>query len=187
MALAVFLVLAWSLADSQAASAPLQPLNCSLGFMLSSRTVSESCQESCFTTSPPLVEDNPECLSLGAILEVLGDRVAMESDCVVELQLSPGEYWLSPLFQVQVQFSIALSAPEGGVMVQCRPSECQGDGGGEDQGDTSSVHRPMMAFEGGLLGNNMSVSIEGIDFRHCSRHFQFDEVHSVRITNCTFS
>lgn len=138
--------------------------------------------ESCLSTTPSLDGSEDSCISLRKILELHKPQ-----DCL-ELIFAPGTYMLSStLTRVRIQFSLVMSAPEGGVTFACEESVCESGitPGATDGGSTTST-LAMMAFEHTGLEESTFVHIEGIDFRNCSGKLQFDEVDDVSITNCTF-
>lgn len=138
-------------------------------------------RETCLSTTPALNGSEDSCVSLR---EILG--LHKTQDCL-ELIFAPGTYRLSSLLtRVRIQFSLVMSAPEGGVTFACEESMCDGGIGGSDGGAGTTM--AMMAFEHTDLEEEGGtfVRIEGIDFRNCSGKLQFDEVGNVSITNCTF-
>lgn len=178
------LLLIWPLASSQQAT-PVPSLaasNCSHRYLLSvsDDTAPTPCWGSCLQSSPSIPQQaavDSSCLSLWNILD-LYDGELSEGDCL-ELLFAPGNYQLPSLNEVRVQFSLVMSALEGGVEFSCMENGCENDGEDDLTGAMA-----MMEFEGS--GSNVSVTIEGIVFRSCSRRLQFDEVSYVGIKHCSF-
>ena len=121
--------------------------------------------------------------------------VVEEGDCL-ELAFLPGTYQLSSLLTtVRVEYSVVLSAPEGGVVLTCARSEeplCEcapGDGGVlPPQGDTEKgrIVQPLVLFQP-VSESHVFVRFEGIEFEYCSRQFDFISVHTLNISNCSFT
>lgn len=165
-----------------AATQGVNSYNCSHQYSLRLSTSSspspcqeESCVQNCTVES---------CLSLRAILEMYNDIISQE-DCM-ELMFAPGSYKLSSLSQVNVSYSIVMSAPDGGVTFTCSPnpvqeSSCQDASKGADDGGII-----MILFKGTGSGSKMFVKIDSIDFRYCSRQLRFDNLKSLNINRCTF-
>lgn len=176
-------LLTWPLAASQPTP---DPSNCSHRYFLSVREDAfppRSCRGSCLQSSPSMTQQQdpvlPSCLTLWDVLELHGGN-SSRGECLLELLFAPGKYLLPTLDTVRVQFSLLMSAPEGGVEFTCVESRC----GGTDSPGGGDI-TVMMEF-GGAPGNNLSVTIDGIGFRSCSSQLQFDEVSFVSINNCSF-
>lgn len=173
-------------ASSQQASNPPDPglaNNCSHRYWLrlSDDTAPRSCQESCLQSSPSMPgQENPveSCVSLWNILEM--HHNISTGDCL-ELLFAPGSYRLPSLDQVRIPFSLVMSALDGEVVFTCG---CEVEAAGGTLDSAGGITPALMEFEG--QGSNMSVVIDGIVFRSCSRKLQFDEVNYVSIRNCSF-
>lgn len=138
-----------------------------------------SCQESCIQVSPALaITQEENCTSLRDILEMYKDNIIPPDDCL-ELVFAPGNYMLSSLSQVTVEYSLVLVAPEGGVNLACASSLSLRDECG------SKGESPMMTFNKPAGTNNMFVMLSGITFRYCSRQ-EFDELDYLSVTHCEF-
>ncbi len=138
------------------------------------------CQGTCMDVNPPLV-NTESCLSLQAILR-LHTSVVTAGDCL-ELTIYPGDYLLSSFFQARVNYSVVITAPEGGVSFSCASSSadvnCTSDSGGGD------AIISMVVFEG-RASDHVFVRIDGVNFRNCSKQLQFDELEDLSIINCQF-
>ena len=195
------------LGDAQPASPsppqPPAPSNCSYRYTLSpsSNDGEGACRASCLLSSPPTLGASPveNCPTVGSILQQHAPLIT-EGDCL-ELLFAPGLYLLASTMQVGVRFSLVMRAPEGGVTFTCGGSECASGGvvqdptgggtaGGGATGVRSGINgedmQPAMMAFGGVEPGRMSVRMDGIHFRDCSRHLQFDEVDLVSVHNCTF-
>ena len=181
----------------------LQPTyNCSLSYSLkfSGEVVqavggsNQFCWDSCLLSSPatPVEGDlGVNCLLLLDIFQSHSGLIAA-NDCL-ELILSPGDYRLSSLSLVQVQYSVVLRAPAGGVTFSCGVNSermCRGDGNNDGGGTTSPPgdtgrEVAMVAFDGSQL-NDMFVALDSISFQYCSKKLQFDALEELRIINSSF-
>lgn len=156
--------------------------NCSLSYNLTVGIDGDIndpyCLESYFQSSPPVFAEKS---TLKDILELHGTIIG-PGDCL-ELVLSPGDYTISPLSHIMVNYSIVISAPEGGVNFEC---VCDRDNTTKSSNASDGGNfTAMIAFNGSEL-DSMTVQIEGVNFYNCSRWLQFDELESIRIENCSF-
>lgn len=170
-----------------------QSYNCSHSYLLSSSgknvqadgSSSQYCLDSCLQSSPALTVGDQEaaCTLLYDILYVY-NTVIPADDCL-ELSFSPGEYRLSSLSLVQVQYSVILRAPWGGVTLACganAESVCEEQGGHVSPAGDKTV---MIAFNGSRLGN-MFVTMDSLSFQYCLKHLRFDALQELRIRNSSF-
>lgn len=179
-------LLLWPLASSQETT-QVPTSNCSQRYLLSvsDDTAPRPCQGSCLQSSPSIATVDSSCLSLWNILDLYDGELSEGDDCL-ELLFAPGNYQLPSADQVRVQFSLVMSALEGGVTFACMETGCENAREDALTGDdTGAPAVAMMAFEGSGR-SNVSVTIEGIVFRSCSKRLQFDEVSYLGIKNCSF-
>jgi len=146
-------------------------------------------KDSCLQSSPALkVSNNSNCPLLHNILLQFNTVIA-DGDCL-ELQFMPGEYWFPSLDQIQIFYSLALSAPKGGVSIACSPafhdtcSTSREDKSSPDDG-VNITGKFMMAVNGSL-DNDVFVSVDSLDFSNCSKRIQFNLLSNVTVKNCSF-
>ncbi len=178
LAFAILLILLCNFSSGQ--------YNCSYRFQVNSNDFGHQgsrssfndlyCTDSCLQSSPALdISTDPDCMKLHSILPafnfVIGDK-----DCL-ELQFMPGEYWFSSLSQIQLSYSLVLTAPFGGVSIACSQAE------GTECGSKGHI---MMSFNGSPRRPNMFVEMQSLSFSNCSKRLQFNYMHNVTIINSTF-
>ena len=127
--------------------------------------------------------------SLSEILAQNNGEIS-SGDCLL-LELEQGEYLISSLSTVSVNFSLVLVAVDSGeVTVSC-------SGHGSTQPASSMQPNPSCATGGptvplmfgrkeGERGELAVVLLRGIKFQDCPRPLQFDDLDRVTITNCWF-
>ena len=164
--------------------------NCSHMYVLSSSgkyldrgSSSQYCKDSCLQATPALVvSTNPDCTLLQHVLQSY-NPVIPDGDCL-ELQFMPGEYRLSSLSQIQVSYSMVLSAPWGGVSMTCSEASdtvCDSDGGVNEV----AADNFMIAVNGSQT-KAVFVSINSLSFSNCSKRLQFNSLTNLTVTNSTF-
>ena len=186
---AVMILTSWRPGSCQSSSAGSSS-NCSHSYQLSASA--EQDRRCCFQVTPSLPSTAGSCSTLMDILYLHNDIIPA-GDCL-ELVFAPGEYVLpSPLPQVLVQYSVVMTAPQGGVDVVCggEGGGCGGEGEGEggrlgvvEEGEDGEIVA-MMVFNG-TQREDMSVEIRGITFSDCTKQLQFDELGSLSVNNCSF-
>ncbi len=155
--------------------------NCSHSYQLSPSTEEERC---CVHVSPSL-STGGSCSPLMEILFLHGSMIAV-GDCL-ELMFAPGDYFLPSLSQVLVEYSVVMTAPQGGVHLVCAEEGVCGEGGGGGlEGVQDEEEVVAMIVFNGMQREDMFVEINGIKFSDCTRQLQFDELSSLTISNCTF-
>ena len=168
--IALVAVVLWSLGQSigQEILAP-SSYNCSRKYNLSlSDCGGNHCKDSCMQTEPAMAVDS--CMSLLDILKMFKDNETA-GDCL-ELVLTPGEYKLPSLSQVVINYSVVLTAPEGGVTFSCTDT---------DKSETVEEVNEMIHFS-----EVNFVKMENINFKYCARKFCFNELKFLSINSCTF-
>lgn len=189
--LALLLVSAatWPSASTQAVdpSSPDVSYNCSHSYRIRPSDEGSSrpfcSEETCVETSPLMPDTVSRCLSIRQLLSIYNSVIHAE-DCL-ELMFAPGVYHLSSLPNMSVQYSLVMSAPEGGVSLTCARPTCACETQDTlSPPDSSAV--PMMVFNSSQVQEDMFVKISGIEFRNCSRQLQFNNVDSLSVTDCQF-
>ena len=123
-----------------------------------------------------------QCSSLSEILTQFNGVVG--SDDCLQLELEQGEYIVSSLTTISVNYSLVMLATvSGGVTVSCSDpqpylvnSNCTG---------VSATLRFNKSDEEGA-GGKVVVVLDGVGFQDCPRPFQFDNLDRVTITDCWF-
>lgn len=176
---------------------PDTSFNCSHRYLLNlnpsshERTNSSCCLGSCVDSTPLISGVVDRCVSIMEILSMYNSSIISEEDCL-ELVFTPGTYQLSSLAsRVRVQYSVIMSAPEGGVVFTCAASQeasCVCGTNNEDA-DLFPDGRvvPLLMFEGAQQRNRtMFVKFNNIEFKHCSRQLEFIALYSLSVTGCKF-
>ncbi len=138
------------------------------------------CRDSCLGSVPNMdVSVDPECILLHQVLTSYNAAI-VDGDCL-ELQFMPGNYWFSSLNQIQLSYSLVLTAPWGGASIACsQASENACHTSGEGSGG-----KFMMAVNGSL-DRDVFVSIDSLDFSNCSKRIQLNLLSNVTVINSSF-
>ena len=145
-------------------------------------------KDSCLQSSPTLnVSNNPNCSLLHNFLQGFND-VITDGDCL-ELNFMPGEYWFPSLDQIQIFYSLVLSAPKGGVSIACSHASekiCPISKKEKSSPDAANVTNKFMMAVNGSLDRDVFVSIDSLDFSNCSKRIQLNLLSNVSIINSNF-
>ena len=122
------------------------------------------------------------CSTLSGILQLFNGVIGSE-DCLL-LELERGEYVISPITTVSVNYSLVMVAASGGgggeVVVACKSSQAKSS--------SCAGEIPPWTFSkvGGGERSQVSVVLDGLKFEDCARPIQFDNLDRVAISNCWF-
>ena len=120
-----------------------------------------------------------QCRSLSEILSLFNGQVG-SGDCLY-LELEQGEYALSSLSTIPVNYSLVMVAVDSGrVIISCsglaQPNRV----------NSSCASDPTVPLMFGKEKGEVSVLLDGVWFQDCPRPLQFDNLDRVTIINCLF-
>ena len=123
-----------------------------------------------------------QCRSLPEILSRNNGEI-VSGDCLL-LELEQGDYAISSLSTVSVNYSLVMVAVDSGeVTVSCsgqtQPSRA-------NSSCTLDPTVPLMFGRGEGDRSEVAVVLDGIRFQDCPRPLQFDDLDRVTITDCWF-
>ena len=123
-----------------------------------------------------------QCGSLSELLSQNNGEI-VSGDCLL-LELERGEYAISSLRTVSVDYSLVMVAVDSGeVTVSCSG---QTQSSRVNSSCAAGPTVPLTFCRGESERGEMAVVLDGIRFQDCPRPLQFDDLDRVTIVNCWF-